>query len=243
MRHLVFFVFVMVTLSACGEINRNSEVLPSPTVVPSSTMPSRITMTAAPSETTLPSPSSIPVMPSPILTDFPLAVGAVWKYSAEISYADPNDFGKLITWNGFVIDKVVDREITPNGKIIFTVQEDLEPEPPKEVWRQPTTFEYIVSGNEVFKGNMKIYQWPLENDTQWKISYEFVYNLVAQSVGEINTPYGNFDNCYTFLIRTGPDASVETFCQGIGFVMHTYSHHGEPQDEEFILSSFTPGQP
>jgi hypothetical protein len=243
MRHFVFFVLVTVIISACGEINRNAEILPSPTVVPSSTMPSRLTMTVALTETSLPSPSSTPVSSSLILTEFPLAIGAVWKYSAEISYADPGDYGKVIKWNGFVIDKVVDKEITPNGKIIFTVQEDFEPEPPQEIWRQPTTFKYIVSGNGVFKGNMKIYQWPLENDTQWKISHEFVYDLVAQSVGEINTPYGNFDNCYTFLIRTGPDTSIETFCPGIGFVMHTYTHHGTPQDEEFVLSSFIPGQP
>jgi hypothetical protein len=178
-----------------------------------------------------------------IFTDFPLAVGAVWKYSANISYADPNDRTKLSTWTGFIIDKVVDKKTRSGGTIVFVVQEDIEPKPPQAVWRQSNTFEYIVSDNEVFKDNMKIYQWPLENNMQWKISSDFEYNVVVQAVEEVHTPYGNLEDCYTFLIRTLPDASVETFCPGIGFVMHSYSHHGESQDEKWILSSFTPGQP
>lgn len=230
-------------LSACTGTNRNIQILTSSTIAPFPTLTEITTPTIEVSETSLLSPSATPVPLSLILTDFPLALGTTWIYSAEISYQDPDDYMKLLTWNGTVTDKVIDKKNEPDGKIVFTVQEDLEPKPPQDVWRQSRTFEYTVSGDGVFEGIMKIYQYPLEDNQRWRSFSDFGYETIAYRVGEVTTPYGNFDNCYTFIIATNPDTSIEIFCTGIGFVEHSYRHHGTPQVEKFVLSSFTLGQP
>lgn len=234
-RWVVIFIFVAFTLSACVTSNPTTDVLPSSTAFQFPTGTQKSASKVIPSET--PSPNS------QIFADFPLVKGTIWKYSAEISYQDPNDYSKLVTWTGLIIDKVIDKKITPDGKIIFIVQEDFEPLPPKDVWRQPRTFEYMVSGNSVFEGSMKIYQWPLEDNMKWKTFSDFEYEMIAQHVGEVNTPFRKLNNCFVFIIATNPDTSMETFCTGIGFVKHSYRHHGTPQNEKFVLSAFTLGQP
>ena len=241
MRRFVFAVFVMVILSACSEANQNIQVLPSSTIVPSPTNTQIETPIITPSETQSISPTAVPS--SLILAEFPLAMGTTWKYSAEISYQDPNDYLKLLTWVGTVTDKIIDKKVEPDGRIVFTVEEDLQPKPPEQVWRQSRTFEYTVSGDGVFQGSMKVYQYPLEDNPTWQAFSDFGYEVIAHHIGEVVTPYGKMDNCYTFLIATNPDTSIDTFCVGIGFVEHSYRHHGTPQDEEFVISSFTLGEP
>ena len=163
---------------------------------------------------------------------------------AEISYQDPNDDMKLLTWTGTITDKVVDKKSEADGWIVFTVQENLEPKPPEQVWRQSGSFEYEVSGDGVFEGGMKIYQYPLEDNTKWKAFFSsFNYEMVPHPIENINTPYGKLDNCYVFVYAIHLGTSVDTFCKGIGFVEHFYRHHGTPQNEKFVLSSFTFGQP
>jgi hypothetical protein len=243
MRRIIFSASVIIMLSACVGTNRDIQVLPSLTIVPSSTHAEVATSIIKASETPLPSPSSTPVPLSLILADFPLALGTTWVYSAEISYQDPNDYMKLLTWTGTITDKVVDKKVESDGKMIFTVQEDLEPKPPKDVWRQSRTFEYIIVGDGVFEGAMKVYQYPLKDNLTWRAFADFEYDMNAYYVGEVITPYGKLDNCYSLLIATNPDTSIEIFCAGVGFVEHSYRHHGTPQDEKFVLSSFTLGQP
>ena len=178
-----------------------------------------------------------------ILADFPLAMGATWTYAAEITYQDPADPSKSAVWKGTVTDKVIDRKITPEGRIVFTVQEDLEPQPPDLVWRQSGTFEYSIAGDGVFEGNMKVYQWPLEDNLMWEAFSDYGYEMFAQRVGEVATPYGKLEGCYIFGIATNPDTSMKTFCPGIGFAAFYYRHHGTTQNEDFSLSAYTPGQP
>ena len=243
MRRFIFSAFVVIMLSACTETNRDIQVLPSSTIVPSPTHTEVATPTIKASETPLPSPSSTPVPLSLILADFPLAFGTTWIYSAEISYQDPKDYMKLLKWTGTVTDKVIDKKIETDRKIVFTVQEALEPKPPQDVWRQSRTFKYTILGDGVFEGSMKVYQYPLEDNQTWRAFADFEYDMNAHHIGEVVTPYGKLDNCYSFLVATNPDTSIETFCAGIGFVEHSYRHHGTPQDEKFVLSSFTLGQP
>jgi hypothetical protein len=50
----------------------------------------------------------------------------------------------MVTWTGYVIDKVVTQRTAPDGGIVFRVQEDLEPIPPREVWRTASTKEYSI---------------------------------------------------------------------------------------------------
>ena len=231
MRHLLILLFALAALPACAPSTRKPEALPPPT------------LTSAPVETPLPAPTSTPVPLAQILADFPLALGATWTYSGQISYADPADPSKVLTWEGDLIDKVIDRKSTPEGKIVFTVQEDLNPKPPEQVWRQPGTFEYTVAGDGVYVGDRKVYQWPLEDNLMWEAFSDYGYEVFAQRIGEVNTPYGKLENCYTFGLATNPDTSINTFCPGIGFVAYLYRHYGTPQDESFGLSSYTPGQP
>jgi hypothetical protein len=169
-------------------------------------------------------------------------MGAVWKYNAVISYADANDNTKLIQWTGIITDRVIKKAET-GGKTVYTVQKDMEPAPPGGVWRQPGPFEYTVSGNEIFKDSIKIYQYPLGDNQSWQASPDTIYKVTSQHVGEVDTPYGKLNNCYTLTYATNPDTTVETFCPGTGIVRHTYEHHGSSQSEKFELFSFTPGKP
>ena len=243
MRRFIFSALAMIMLSACIGSNRNVPILPSSTMA---SLPARTevtTPTIKVSETPQPSPSSTPVPLSLILADFPLVLGTTWVYSAEISYQDPNDYMNLLTWTGTVTDAVIDKKTESDGKVVFTVQEDLEPKPPEDVWRKSGTFEYTITGDGVFEGRMKVYQYPLEDNQTWQAFSDFGYEMMVHRIGQTVTPYGKVDNCFNLIIATNPDISIETFCAGIGFVEHSYRHHGTPQIEKFTLSAFTLGQP
>ncbi|HEY6073211.1 MAG TPA: hypothetical protein VIV15_07445, partial [Anaerolineales bacterium] len=213
MRHLLILLFALAILPACAPSTRNPGVLPSPTLA------------------ILPTETSTPVPLAQILADFPLALGATWTYSGRISYEDPADPSKVLSWEGELIDKVTDRKSTPEGAIVFTVQEELEPKPPEQAWRQPGTFEYTVAGDGVYVGDRKIYQWPLEDNLMWEAFSTYGYEVFAQRIAEVNTPYGKLENCYALTLSTNPDTSLNTFCPGIGFVAYFYQHHGTLQDE------------
>jgi len=230
MRRLIIPLLLLLLLSAC--IGRQ------PIPVPASL--STVTPTLAPSPAAPSSPS--PVSLSQILVDFPLAVGATWEYSAEITYEDPNAPAKLLTWTGLVVDRVLEKRTEADGRIVFTVQEDMNPVPPEGVWRKPGTFEYTVSGDGVYKKTMKVYQYPLQDMLSWPAFGDPGYEVTVQVLGEVYTPYGTFDSCYRLILATNPDTTVDTFCAGMGFVEHSYSHHGTPQEEKFVLTAFTLGQ-
>ena len=110
MQRLFLFALMTVLLSACIASGRKtgsmsvSATIPAaaPEIFPAAASTITPTLTLA-----LP-PSPTPVPPTLILADFPLSVGANWKYSAELSYQDPKDYAKQITWSGFIMDKVVD---------------------------------------------------------------------------------------------------------------------------------------
>jgi hypothetical protein len=240
MRRFISLIIVLIVLSACGGMNQTA--LLSPTDSPPPTQTPSIVPTILSSEAPVSTPFSTPVPSSLILAEFPLEIGITWEYEAEIAYQDPNDSMELLTWTGTVTDRVLDKKVDPDGKIVFTVQEDLEPEPPQSVWRQSRTFEYSISGDGIFDGGMKVFQYPLEDNQSWPVFAGFEYEMTTQYIGKVVTPYGELDNCYNFFIVTRPDTSIKTFCSGIGFAKHSYSHHGTPQNETFVLSSFTPGE-
>ena len=213
---------------------------PARTAVPSATA----SVTPAPTSmpTTTPTPALTPVPPALILADFPLALGATWKYAAEFSYQNPSDFSKLVTWSGSVTDKVVKVEIQPDGRIVFTIREDLEPIPPQGVWRQSRTVDYTLSGDGIFEAGLKIYQWPLSDKLTWTAIADSGYEINVEYIGSVHVPYGEMNSCYVFSLFTNPDDTHDTFCPGIGFVEHSYRHHGTPQDERFTLISYEPGR-
>jgi hypothetical protein len=136
----------MVLLLACVNSGKKLETIPtSATIIPTSPYLFQTTTRAVIStgtSTISPSPTSVP--PTVILSDYPFAINAIWKYSAEISYQNPTDSEKMVTWTGYVIDKVVTQRTAPDGGIVFRVQEDLEPIPPREVWRTASTKEYSI---------------------------------------------------------------------------------------------------
>ena len=132
--------------------------------------------------------------------------------------------------------------MTLDRKMVYTLQEDLKPTPPLDVWRQSRTFEFHVSGDGIFDGNMKIYQWPLSDNLSWKAFTDFEYFMNVDYVGNFETPYSELTGCYVFFIATNPDTSFDTFCPGIGFVKHSYRHHGTPQNDDYTLISYKPGQ-
>jgi hypothetical protein len=77
MRHAVFYVFVMITLSACVELNQNSRVLPSSTIFTSPTITSVSTFNT-PKIT--PSPIQVVVSPFSKPTKMPIPNSIVGKW-------------------------------------------------------------------------------------------------------------------------------------------------------------------
>lgn len=233
---------IILALAGCAKPADNPEILPSLQPQPSPTSPPTETSTAVPTFTAVLTPADSVDFSTQILADFPLSVGATWEYSAEIDYMDRANPPGLIKWTGVITDTVLDRQVSPEGNLIFIVQEEMQPLPPAEVWRQPGAFEYILSGDGVYKYGLKIYQWPLTNKTSWKAFADFDYEIAAQPLREIEIPLGNLDHCFELTLVTNPDTTIDTFCPGIGIVKHTYWHHGEPQIENFLLTAYTPGQ-
>jgi hypothetical protein len=128
------------------------------------------------------------------------------------------------------------------GGIVFRVQEDLEPLPPREVWRTTSIMEYSILRDGIFEEGIKIYQWPRSDNLSWKVSPNIDRYIVVNYLGKVDTPYTTLKGCYRFTFATNPDTSVDTFCPGIGFVEHSYTHHGTVQIEHFALILFNPGK-
>lgn len=244
MRHFIISAFAIIILSTCSGISKDVQVSPSLTTpVPTHTKAVLPKITAPKIPLLL--PSSTPVPLSIILADFPLAVGTTWKYSAEISYQESKDYMKLLKWTGTITYVVVDKKIEQDGKVVFRVQQNLEPKPLEPlVWvLEWEFFNYTIERSVVIEGNRKIYQYPLEDNVRWYAVDGFNDETIVQSVESVNTPYGRLDNCYMLSTTSNSDTLIDVFCKGIGFVKHSYTHHGTPQDAKFILSSFTLGQP
>lgn len=191
--------------------------------------------------TTLPTPAMTP-LGAAITEVFPLAAGAAWTYDAQIQYADPQDSTKLSTWSGTVTDRVRSREDTLDGRVVFSVEEALTPEPPPEVWRAPGVFEYTVWLDGVYRDYHKVLQWPLSDGLSWISMGGADYQRVATQLDPLETPLGTLAGCYEIMLQTNPDTTIDTFCPQVGFVKHAVLHHGTPQTETFTLTAFTPGE-
>jgi hypothetical protein len=196
--------------------------------------------TVSAENTPVASPSDVPE----ILTVFPLAKGARWEYAAEIEYQDTDDAQSSATWTGTITVEVVDQERSPDGQIVFTLEETLVPTPPGEVWRGFRSYQYTVTATEIFDGAQIVLQWPLEDGLSWKTwpDSDFVYQTEVVLHGDVETPYGNLKDCYQIIVRTNPDVQIKMFCPEVGFVGHFYHHFGTPQDEFFELTAFEAGE-
>jgi hypothetical protein len=223
MRRILLFILVMIVISACVDSTKNVDIFP--------------TQTLSPDITSTPVPSSL------ILADFPLAIGTIWKYSAEISTRSPVEGSQVKKWSGFITVEVVEKNINPDGKIIFTLHQKLEPAPSPEIWKEPDTYDYTISGDGIFRDRAKVYQFPVSNGASWHLRTDFSFNRwFANYIGNVEVPYGKLEGCYTFDIDTNTDAAFETFCPGIGFVKHDYVHHSGLRHENFLLISYKPSQ-
>lgn len=219
---------ILLVLSAC---TASADAVPTPTIAPPTAAP-----TILPTET-------VPPMQS-ILEAFPLAKGARWEYVAEIEYQDPGDTQEIATWMGTVTVVVVSQETTPDGKLVFSLEETLSPDPPDEVWRESSSYWFTVSEGEILDEGRMLLQWPLADQMTWKTwpESDFDYQTGASYKENVETPYGALNDCYAISILTGPDIKIETFCPGVGIVQLFYHHFGTPQDEFFELVSFEAGE-
>lgn len=223
MRQLITFAIIAVLPSACVPSSQKTGILP----------------TFPPSLTTAPPLLSQASVPSkPIFTDFPLSAGTIWKYSGEITYQNPNDQTQTETWSGFITDTVVEQNTMLDGRLLFTYQENMEPTTPEGVWRKPSMHKYTASEDGIFRDDIKIFQWPLSDNLTWEAIPGTMYDMNVNYIGEVDTPYGSLKGCYTLLLATLPDSTLDTFCPSIGFVEHKYQHNGDRQDEHFVLVSY-----
>jgi hypothetical protein len=205
-------------------------------------LPPALTSTGPDNTTVLLTPTNTPTTQESLLADLPLGLNATWVYSAEIDYENPKDPNNSGKWTGTITDRVVAMEVNADGNLVFTLQEEMEPLPPQEVWNQPLSFKYILSGNVIYRDAVRVYQWPLSNGLTWKAFENVEYFWSAAAVETVVTPYGELHGCFVLTLVTNPDTSQDTFCPRVGFVEHTYMHHGTLQNEHFILVEFRAGK-
>jgi hypothetical protein len=240
MRKTIITLLLINLLTACSPGSRAGG---NPTQIPASPLP-QISQSPAVSftQTNVPGSthSATPRESESILEDFPLAVNAIWKYSAEISYQVPEKVGEIETWTGTITDHVIGMEKLADGRQVYKIEETLEPLPPQTVWRQPGSYDYIISDDEIYKGDRKVYQWPLSDGMSW--DYIPGYLTRVDYIGGFDSQSFDLQDCYTLSIITNADTTIDTFCSQIGFVEHVYRHHGTPQDEHFILQDYLPGE-
>jgi hypothetical protein len=181
---------------------------------------------------------------SALLDDFPLELGATWKYAASISYQDPKDSSALAVWTGIITRKVVDKKIISGDKITFTIEETLEPNPPQGVWRISNSHEYAVEGNGVYyQGNSaKIYQYPLSDNLSWAVFQDSNLPLRVQYIGDVTTLYGTLHECYLLTIFSKIDLKEDVFCSGFGFVESNFRSFNGVQTDVLELISFESGK-
>jgi len=181
---------------------------------------------------------------SALLDDFPLELGATWKYAANISYQDTKDSYTLATWTGIITDKVVDKKVVSSEKIIFTIEETLEPNPPQGVWRVSSSYEYVVEGNGVYyEGNSaKIYQYPLSDNLSWAVFQDSKLPLRVQYIGDGTTLYGTLHECYLLSIFSKIYIKEDVFCSGYGFVESNFRSFNGVQTDVLELISFESGK-
>jgi hypothetical protein len=239
MRKIIIALLLVNLLTAC--IPGSSEGVDLPKITMSPANKSTQSPSVTPPQTNVPvsSQTGTASLYEFILADFPLAVNATWKYSAEITYQDPEKVGEIETWTGIITDRAIENEKLSDGRQVFRIEETTEPLPPEAVWRQPGTFEYILSDDQVYKGDRKIYQWPLSDRLTW----EYIPGYLAEVdyIGVVKSGNFNWQNCSMISIITNADTTIDTFCSQVGFVEHFYKHHGTTQDEHFILQEFIPG--
>lgn len=242
MRQTLLIILIPLLLASCGGINQNTTGMPESTNIPIPTIGQDNNPSSAPIVTSNSIFTPTPDSSAKVLTDFPLAVGATWIYSADISYQASNDPSEMNTWTGVITDKIIDKQTLQDGQIVFIVQESMEPPPPTEVWRQPDLFTYTVLGNMVYKNDLKIFEWPIVDEMHWAAFTGLEYEVLVKQTGEVDTLSGIYNDCYNLVLATTPDTTTDTFCQGIGFVKHSYQHHGTRQIENLTLASFSPGE-
>ncbi len=178
-----------------------------------------------------------------LLSDFPLELGATWKYAAEISYQDPEDSTRLATWTGIITDKVIDKKVVSDEKITFTIEETLEPTPPQGVWRVSNLHEYVVEGNGVYyHGNAKIYQYPLSDNLSWTVFQDAKLPLSVRYIGDVTTLYGTLRECHLLTIFSKAEIKEDVFCSGFGFVASSYRSFNGVQTDSLELISFESGK-
>lgn len=254
----------MILTSACVGSAQRTEPVKASIPTPLLTAAQRLTQTATPqltstlrptqtstalptntlhlTETSFSTATFTAVPTSPVLLEFPLAVGASWKYAAEITSGDNaaiKDPSQLSKWSGFTTALVTGRRETSDGKIIFTIKQSDDPTVSNDYIFAPS-YEYSVYGDGVYKGENKILQFPLSDGLRWDWYEGYTYFASYQE--EVETPYGKYKGCYQIWLVTLSSTSSDTFCPNVGFVKHELEHNGTSHIEKYVLISFTPGQ-
>jgi hypothetical protein len=220
-------MFLIILLSACTA----PSTLPTPVPSPSFTLSPEPTASSTPSPTSAPQDAQF--------SDFPLAVGAAWQYDVQVSYRPAGSDADLETWSGAATLKVVGRQEEAGGKVTFSVEQSVEPAPPEGIWLQAEQWDYIVTGDSIYRGtSQKIFQSPLSDQLTWNAFEGGEYQWKVSAAGQVSTPAGDYDHCHELRLDTLPDTTIVTLCPEVGMVKKFYSHHGDPQIEEWTLTSY-----
>ncbi len=250
-RKLIILILTVMWLSGCVSIQSTPEpsITPgnpatsTPTITQSATPRPTATITLTRKPTWTLTPSLTPVPPELMLTEFGLALHTTWTYSVGVSYLRPDSDTELDSWAGTVTVRVTDQTTDPAGNLVFTVIQEVDPSPPSQVWLGSRAWEYIVAENGISESDfMKVYQWPLSNDAEWKAFDSSNYVWKVNSEDEVVTSFAKYADCFQLRLDTMPDTSISILCPGIGIVKKSYYHHGEPQIEEWELQSYTVGE-
>lgn len=72
---------------------------------------------------------------------------------------------------------------------------------------------------------------PSDSDFERTDNYyvSYVYSVSVKNV------LGKQARCYDIVYDTLPDESLDTFCEGIGYIRNSYKHHGTPDEWDYNL--------
>lgn len=183
---------------------------------------------------------------SPPCPDLPLRAGAVWIYSAEVSWTDVASQkvrDTTFTWRTEVLS------VRDSADALIAVVRNW---PTALAWWDPSklqdTSRILCAGDKVYHMDRESTRAPTDDDLlfSFPLATGKLYGRDPKSRDDsfyawyVESARG--DSSFTITYRTLPDHQFIVFTRGLGIIEYTYGHHGTVASANAKLVSFSPGR-
>ena len=191
--------------------------------------------------------STIPTMSiEEMLEIYPLAEGKEFVYKAKYDYVTEitDDYQYIYdSWTGFTQLQILSAEVVED-MAIFSLRYANYPyyySFQDEEFKTGEILESLTFQNGIVtdKNGFIDYYFPLDIGLQWiGLGEDFPeYRWYVDTIEDVITPAGYFQDCYKLSLWTRPDSSYIWFKPGIGIVKYYAFHH--PADWSYELTLYT----